>query len=202
MKPKFILMLLSVWLLVCGLNAQTVGGEDGEPGHVSWPVVTEKTSLHPAVRIPVCMQGIERSRMVDSLLLRHMDSRLKHKDEGYRILIFSQSGNHSKNAAIEAKANFEYIYPGYKAYISFEEPYFKVKVGNFHHRYDADIFLRTLKPDYPYAFIVKDVLDAVDYLRIGEEPEGGEAVNDGASQEDLWEDGQAEERKTPVIFGY
>lgn len=199
MKPKFILVLFSLLLPVCSLNAQT-GGDDS--GHVSWPVITDKASFHPAVRIPVCMQGIERSRMIDSLLLRHMDSRLKHQDEGYRILIFSQSGNHSKNAAIEAKANFEYVYPGYKAYISFEEPYFKVKVGNFHHRYEADIFLRSLKLDYPYAFIVKDVLDAVDFLRIGEEREDGEGLKEGSSQENLLDDGGPGARKVPVIFGY
>lgn len=105
---------------------------------------------------------------VDSLMLRQMNYRLSHPDQGYRILIFSQSGNNSKSAAIQARSEFELFHPGCKAYISFEEPYFKVKVGNFYNRFEADLFLRTIKSDYPYAFIVKDVLNIVDYLKLGE----------------------------------
>lgn len=116
------------------------------------------------VVLPAVLAQIEYPRQVDTLLVSTMDYRLKYHDEGYRVLFFSQSGNRSKNAAIEAKADFDLIYPEYKSYILFEEPYFKVKAGNFKHRMEAGFFLRIIKQDYPYAFIVKDVLDVAEYL--------------------------------------
>ena len=117
------------------------------------------------VVLPAVLSRIEYPHQVDSLLVNSMDYRLKYHDEGYRVLLFSQSGNRSKNAAIEAKADFDLAYPDCKSYILFEEPYFKVKVGNFTHRMEAGFFLRVLKQDYPYAFIVKDVLDVAEYLK-------------------------------------
>lgn len=126
-----------------------------------------QASSGPALLMPESIGRIGRSDKVDSLLYRNFLSRMKYPDMGYRILIFSQSGNHSKNAAMRAMADFEILYPENSVYLSFEEPYFKVKVGNFTSRMEAEFFLRTIKPDYPYAFIVKDVLDIPAYLELG-----------------------------------
>lgn len=121
----------------------------------------------PAMSMPDPVSRIVRPASVDSLLYRKFVSRLKNPDMGFRILIFSQSGNHSKNAAMQAKADFEMLYPGTKVYLTFEEPYFKVKVGNFLERMNAEFFLREIRLDYPYAFIVKDELDIPYYLGMG-----------------------------------
>ncbi|MCH5243398.1 MAG: hypothetical protein J1F29_00670 [Lentimicrobiaceae bacterium] len=118
--------------------------------------------------LPSVLNTVEYPHTVDTLLLRRMEYRMEKQPEGYRILIFSQSGNHSKNAAIEAKTTFDLVYPECKSYILFEEPYFKVKVGNFTNRVDAGFFLKSIKSDYPYAFIVKDVLDIKTYLKLEE----------------------------------
>lgn len=117
-----------------------------------------------AQTLPAILKQVDYPSTVDTLLLRRMDYRMDKQGEGYRILIFSQSGNHSKNAAIEAKSAFDLIYPEYKSYILFEEPYFKVKIGNFTNRLDAGFVLKEIRGDYPYAFIVKDVLDVKTYL--------------------------------------
>lgn len=116
--------------------------------------------------LPAVLERIEYPAMVDTLLVRRMEHRIARPDEGYRILIFSQSGNRSKNAAIEAKSAFDLIYPECTSYILFEEPYFKVKAGNFTNRMEAGFFLKSIKADYPYAFIVKDVLDVKTYLEL------------------------------------
>lgn len=121
----------------------------------------------PVMSMPDPVSRIVRPASVDSLLYRKFVSRLKNPDMGFRILIFSQSGNHSKNAAMQAKADFEMLYPGTKVYLTFEEPYFKVKVGNFLERMNAEFFLREIRLDYPYAFIVKDELDIPYYLGMG-----------------------------------
>lgn len=171
MKMKTFLVFFCFFIGVSGLVSAQIRNGNGDLTDGEKKV---KEVWHPEAHVPFSIQEIDRSLMIDSLLFRNMDRRLKYKDLGYRVLIFSQSGNHSKNGALEAKSYFEFIYPETKAYISFEEPYFKVKVGNFYNRYEAEIFLRQIKLDYPYAFIVRDVLDAVDFLKLGEETDSME----------------------------
>ena len=113
---------------------------------------------------PGILKGIGFSDDVDTLLMYQALYRSSNPDKGYRILIFSQSGNYSKNAAMEALENFQLLYPDEKVYLVFEEPYFKVKVGNFTSRIDASLYLKSIKADYPYAFVIKDVLDMEEYL--------------------------------------
>jgi hypothetical protein len=48
--------------------------------------------------------------------------------------------------------------------VVYEEPYFKVKAGNFKTRKDAIEFLRMVQDLYPNAFVVQDVLDIDDYF--------------------------------------
>lgn len=74
---------------------------------------------------------------------------------GFRIQIASLSGNNSKNKAFELKENFLNTYPEMTAYLVFDEPNFKVKVGDFTTRLDAYVFLQKIKSVYP-GTIIKD----------------------------------------------
>lgn len=135
--------------------------------------------------IPVSFTDIVRSAKIDTLLYRQSLARAANPITGYRVLIFSQGGNNSKNAAFEEKEKFEEIFPENKVYVSFEEPYFKVKAGNFIDRMQADFFLREIKILYPYAFIVKDELDVLGYLGLdGDVKTGGDAKTDGSADTD------------------
>ena len=59
---------------------------------------------------------------------------------GYRIQIASLSGTASKNRAFEMKERIREMYPGVEAYVVFDEPNFKVKVGDFRTRLEAYVF--------------------------------------------------------------
>ena len=76
--------------------------------------------------------------------------------DGYRIEIFFESGNQSKNMAIEAKSEFVNKYPEVPSYLLFQPPNYKVRVGDFRTKMEADKFLKEIKNDYPSAFIVED----------------------------------------------
>jgi hypothetical protein len=76
--------------------------------------------------------------------------------DGYRIEIFFESGNQSKNMAIEAKSEFVNKFPEVPSYLLFQPPNYKVRVGDFRTKMEADKFLREIKPYYPSAFIVND----------------------------------------------
>jgi hypothetical protein len=76
--------------------------------------------------------------------------------DGYRVQIFFDSGSNSKNAAANAKTGFETIYPETKSYLSYKEPYYRVRVGNFRTQVEAVGFQKKIAVDFPNSFPVKD----------------------------------------------
>ncbi len=78
---------------------------------------------------------------------------------GYRIQIYFDSGNYSKNRAFGEKAKFIARYPDVAAYVIFQEPYYKVRVGNFRNKLEAEAFKQRIKEQWPEAYIIKDDID-------------------------------------------
>jgi len=76
--------------------------------------------------------------------------------DGYRVQIFFDSGSNSKNAAANIKSGFEIVYPEIKSYLSYKEPYYRVRVGDFRTLTEAVGFQKKIAIDYPNAFPVKD----------------------------------------------
>ncbi|HOI86487.1 MAG TPA: SPOR domain-containing protein [Lentimicrobium sp.] len=79
--------------------------------------------------------------------------------EGWRVQIFFDSGANSKRRATEAQKRFSDRYASTKAYLSFKEPYYRVRVGDFRSRLEAEGFLNNIRNDYPNAFTVSDMID-------------------------------------------
>lgn len=75
---------------------------------------------------------------------------------GYRIQIAAYSGVNSKSQAEYAKNSFSSLFPYTKAYLIYNEPYFKVRVGNYYSRLQAYKDLETIRLTYPSAYIVPD----------------------------------------------
>jgi len=76
--------------------------------------------------------------------------------DGYRLQIFFDSGSNSKNAAANIKLGFETVFPEVKSYLSYKEPYYRVRVGNFRTLIEAVGFQQKIAVEYPNAFPVKD----------------------------------------------
>lgn len=76
--------------------------------------------------------------------------------EGYRIQIFSLSGNNSRKNAQAAMDEFAANNPDMPVYISYHEPNFIVRVGDYFEKIDATRDLTIIKKTYPGAFIVRD----------------------------------------------
>ena len=94
---------------------------------------------------------------IDELVQKHIKvNEIANTIPGFRINIFFQSGNNSKANANQAKTAFITKYPDMDAYVVFEEPNFKVKVGNFRTRMEARGFVEDIKADFPDAFVIKD----------------------------------------------
>ena len=97
---------------------------------------------------------------IDSLLQMHIKLNEKNPHiEGWRINIFFESGNNSKKMAVDAKAKFVQSYADVPCYVVFQEPYYKVRVGDYRTRMEAEKLLKELVPEYPNAFVVEDEIN-------------------------------------------
>jgi hypothetical protein len=79
--------------------------------------------------------------------------------DGFRIQIFSESGTNSKTKAQAVQDEFRARFSGVGGYLTFKSPNYKVRIGDFRTRLDAQRFLMELTADYPNAFIVEDQIN-------------------------------------------
>lgn len=112
----------------------------------SIPVVPDYSSLY---------QGDAR---IDSVLRLDYMQNIKYPTiPGYRIQIYKGSGNNALNKALDVQKSFEHRY-NVKAYVTYNEPYYRVRIGDFRTRLDAIRFLNRIKHRYPLAWEIKDLI--------------------------------------------
>ncbi len=93
----------------------------------------------------------------DSLLALHIAyNKLFPVYPGYRIQLFMESGNNALKAAEDLSGKFSEFYPETTAYITFREPYYRVRVGDFRTRLEAEKFLSQISRNYPSAWVIQD----------------------------------------------
>ena len=78
------------------------------------------------------------------------------KIPGYRVRIFLDNGQNARASANGAIARFREIYPDIPAYLSYENPYFKVTVGNCLTSEEAIILLGKIRDAFDRAFLVRE----------------------------------------------
>jgi hypothetical protein len=92
------------------------------------------------------------------LLEKHVTINKKHSGKliGFCVQICFESGNNSRERAENIRKAFLSKYPKTSAYVSFKEPNFRVKVGDFRTRAEARGFRQKILADFPQAFVLKD----------------------------------------------
>jgi len=78
---------------------------------------------------------------------------------GYRIRIFSESGVGAKEEQQRVKARFLTLYPDIDAYYRYDEPFFKVYVGDCRTRSEVLQLMDRISRNFPNPFIVQDFID-------------------------------------------
>ena len=75
---------------------------------------------------------------------------------GYRIQIFSGS---NRKAAYSAQSKFQTKFPETHTYLSYRDPNFKVKVGDFRSRLEAEKMIEEMKPAFGGLFIISEKIN-------------------------------------------
>ena len=103
---------------------------------------------------------IVQDEKVDLLVSKHIQINQNRQGiDGFRIQIFFDSGNNSKIRAQSIHESFLAKYPDVGAYLSFKTPNYKVRVGDFRTKLDAQRFLNEIIADYPNAWIIDDQIN-------------------------------------------
>lgn len=76
--------------------------------------------------------------------------------QAYRIRIFFDNGQNARAASAAAADRFRERHPGVSVHRSFTSPFFKVTVGNYSTKTEAQNALKSIQRDFPSAFIVRD----------------------------------------------
>jgi hypothetical protein len=91
---------------------------------------------------------------LDSLIDRTIEhNKASNGVQGYRVQIFFGS---ERKAANDAKTHFLQLMPDEDVYFIYQQPYFKVRVGNYRTRLEAEAVYRHLLNSFDKAFIVPD----------------------------------------------
>jgi hypothetical protein len=76
---------------------------------------------------------------------------------GYRILVVNSN---DRKKVFAAKAKIYQLYPDLKPYLLYQAPFYKLKVGNFKTKDEAQEILQELLRDFPTGlFIVRDIIE-------------------------------------------
>lgn len=77
--------------------------------------------------------------------------------KGYRLQVISTN---SRDQAFRIKTELLSRFPDHKTYTSYQSPLFKVRIGNFVRREDAEQFRKLLNRFYPKGvYVVEDVIE-------------------------------------------
>jgi hypothetical protein len=97
---------------------------------------------------------VKEDMSIADLANRYDDyNRKKEFTDGYRIQIMYTD---IRADAYKNKGQMYKDFPDLKSYVEYEEPYFKLRIGDFKTRLEATYFLQQVTTLYSGAFIVKD----------------------------------------------
>ena len=115
-------------------------------------------SQSDSLRIFSADSGIVQDKRVNELVLKHVliNEARKGKMKGYRVQIHFGA---EKAKALEIKSKFTASYSSIPSYLDYQQPYFKIRVGNFRTKLEAYKLLQEISGDFPGAFIVTDDIE-------------------------------------------
>lgn len=102
---------------------------------------------------------IRQDPKITDLLIRHSQINLRQGGtDGFRLEIFFSSGFKAREQAERVKNECNLIFPEIPAYMLFQTPNFKVRIGDFRNKSEALKAKAQIGSKYPNAFIVKDMI--------------------------------------------
>lgn len=111
---------------------------------------TNSVVIHKDSRIDLLIQKQTEINEVTSRDARRIG-------KGYRLLVINTN---KRDEAVAAKTKMYTYFPELKSYLIYQSPFYKLKVGNFKERKEAEEYLQRLKKYFPQGvYIMSDTIE-------------------------------------------
>ena len=102
---------------------------------------------------------VYQNSSIDSLMNRYVRKASGRNLTGHRIRIFNSNAQNARDLSLEIETKFKELYPDVAVYRSFVDPNFRVTVGDFRTKSEAEKFKRVIGKEFPGTFIIRDSIN-------------------------------------------
>ena len=116
-----------------------------------------QTDIFPLLLVPGTSGQliIDQDIVIKQLINKYVDFRKKeNRIPGYRIRIYSNSGQSARQNAQNERAKFLRSYSETPTYLEYEAPNFKIYVGDYRNKIEAFGAYKQIQHEYKNAFLV------------------------------------------------
>ena len=128
---------------------------------ISFNLFAQDTTLHKTADTPSVI--VHKDPRIELLVRKQVQINEETSREarrigkGYRLLVINTN---KRDEAVAAKTKVYTFFPELKSYLIYQSPYFKLKVGNFKERKDAEEYRERLQKYFPKGvFIMNDTIE-------------------------------------------
>lgn len=113
---------------------------------------------------------LNQDTRIDTLLMKQRQIHANDSTiDGYRVQIFMELGNDALHHADSVMEVFKKKYPDVPIYLLFGQPYYRLRVGDFRTRLEAENMYQRLKKKYKNAFVTADRIE-LPYIALCSQP--------------------------------
>ena len=103
---------------------------------------------------------LEQSTKIDTLIMKQRQIHANDSAiDGFRVQIFMELGNDALHHADSVKTKFSEKYPDVPVYLLFGQPYYRLRIGDFRTRLEAENMYQQVKKEYKNAFVTADRIE-------------------------------------------
>ena len=126
--------------------------------HLATPVQADSlTTVHAVVRVA------EHGTAADTV--RRAEGSERKNVSGYRIVIFMSNAPPARAEAVAARESFDALYPDEPSHMVYDNPYFKVAVGNCTTQEEAIMLMERVRSNFPKAFLMRDNIAVGEFVK-------------------------------------
>ncbi len=133
--------------------------------HLASPVQVDSTTVvRSTVRVA------EQGDAADIVNVKSSATRI----EGFRIVVFMRNAQTARQDGIAAQQNCSTLFPAERNYLLYENPYFKVMLGNCTSQEEAIILLGRVRNTFPKSFIMRESIPIAEFRAPQPQPQSAE----------------------------
>ena len=103
---------------------------------------------------------LNQDARIDTLIMKQRQIHAADSTiDGFRVQIFMELGNDALRHADSVKEVFLNKYPDVPIYLVFGQPYYRLRIGDFRTRLEAEHLYQRIKKEYKNAFVTADRIE-------------------------------------------